>query len=116
MELHAAEAARAMEGRLVAGDRAARLTSYHTDSRTVVPGGVFFALRGAAMDGHAFCAEATARGAAAVVVDRDGVPAPGAAVIRVGDTWRAALGPAPPAPGPGGPLGARGAARHRQPG
>src|SRR2546429_5384944 len=89
MELLLAEAARAMDGRLVAGDGAARVTSYHTDSRAVVPGGVFFALRGAAMDGHAFCAEAAARGAAAVVVDRDEVPAPASAVIRVGDTWRA---------------------------
>ena len=35
-----------------------------------------------------FCAEAAARGAAAVVVDRD-VAAPGAAVVRVADTWRA---------------------------
>ncbi|HXM57645.1 MAG TPA: UDP-N-acetylmuramoyl-tripeptide--D-alanyl-D-alanine ligase [Candidatus Dormibacteraeota bacterium] len=89
MELLAAEAARAMAGRLAVHDRDRRLTSYHTDSRTVVPGGVFFALRGAAMDGHAFCAEAAARGAAAVVVDREEVHAPDAAVIQVGDTWRA---------------------------
>jgi UDP-N-acetylmuramoyl-tripeptide--D-alanyl-D-alanine ligase len=85
------EVVEAMGGSVAAGAGDLRLTSCHTDSRTVVPGGLFFALRGAELDGHAFCAEAAARGAAAVVVDRD-VPAPGAAVIRVADTWRALYG------------------------
>ncbi len=31
-------------------------SSFHTDSREVVNGGVFFALRGAEMDGHRFVA------------------------------------------------------------
>jgi len=91
VELRIAEAVDAMDGRLIAGDGGARLTSYHTDSRSVAPGGLFFALRGAALDGHAFCAEAAARGAAAVVVDRE-LAAPGAAVVRVPDTWRALYG------------------------
>jgi UDP-N-acetylmuramoyl-L-alanyl-D-glutamate--2,6-diaminopimelate ligase len=40
------------------------------DSREVVPGTLFFALPGARVDGHAFAAEAVARGAVAVVAER----------------------------------------------
>ena len=83
-----AEVLGATGGRLAAGADAARSTSYHTDSRTVRRGGLFFALRGAALDGHAFCADAAARGAAVVVVERE-VGVPGAAVVVVRDTWRA---------------------------
>jgi UDP-N-acetylmuramoyl-tripeptide--D-alanyl-D-alanine ligase len=88
MDLRISEVLQATCGRLAAGPGDARLTSYHTDSRTVVPGGLFFALRGAARDGHQFCADAAGRGAAAVVVARE-VQAPGVAVIVVEDTWRA---------------------------
>jgi UDP-N-acetylmuramoyl-L-alanyl-D-glutamate--2,6-diaminopimelate ligase len=41
------------------------------DSRAVRPGAVFFALVGAKADGHAFAAEAAARGAVAVVAERE---------------------------------------------
>jgi UDP-N-acetylmuramoyl-tripeptide--D-alanyl-D-alanine ligase len=75
-------------GRLNSGPAGARFGSFHTDSREVLEGGLFFALRGAAMDGHAFAAEAARRGAAGVVVDRP-VDAPGAAVVVVKDTWQA---------------------------
>jgi len=51
-----------------------------TDSRSVAPGDVFFAVRGERLDGHAFVASAAAAGAAAAVVsDRsglEGVPVP----------------------------------------
>jgi UDP-N-acetylmuramoyl-L-alanyl-D-glutamate--2,6-diaminopimelate ligase len=40
------------------------------DSREVVPGACFFALPGAARDGHEFAADAARRGAAAVVAER----------------------------------------------
>ena len=40
------------------------------DSRLVVPGALFFALPGAAQDGHAFAGEAARRGAVAVVAER----------------------------------------------
>src|SRR5437762_2321468 len=46
-----------------------RFATYHTDSREVKPGGIFFALRGAEMDGHRFVADAISHGASAVVVE-----------------------------------------------
>lgn len=64
-------------------------STFHTDSREVKPGGVFFALRGAEMDGHQFVGDAIARGAAAVVVQRrQDIPA-GIVEIVVPDTWAA---------------------------
>ena len=64
-------------------------STFHTDSREVVQGGVFFALHGAEMDGHQFVGDAIARGAAAVVVDRSmGIPS-GIAEVVVPDTWGA---------------------------
>ncbi|MFA7537020.1 MAG: UDP-N-acetylmuramoyl-L-alanyl-D-glutamate--2,6-diaminopimelate ligase [Desulfuromonadales bacterium] len=41
------------------------------DSRLVEPGGLFFALRGAQVDGHRFIAQAVDRGAVAVVVEEE---------------------------------------------
>ncbi|HET7421569.1 MAG TPA: UDP-N-acetylmuramoyl-tripeptide--D-alanyl-D-alanine ligase [Candidatus Dormibacteraeota bacterium] len=64
-------------------------STFHTDSREVKPGGVFFALRGAEMDGHRFVGDAIARGAAAVVVQhRQEIPA-GIVEVVVPDTWAA---------------------------
>jgi UDP-N-acetylmuramoyl-tripeptide--D-alanyl-D-alanine ligase len=60
---------------------------WSVDSRTVVAGDVFFALRGPRHDGHEFVPEALRRGAVAAVVDQpvraDGV------VLRVNDTLEA---------------------------
>ena len=47
-----------------------QVSGVEIDSRDVVPGDLFFALKGEAMDGHRFVEMAFARGAAAVVVDR----------------------------------------------
>jgi len=64
-------------------------STFHTDSREVVQGGVFFALHGAEMDGHQFVVDAIKHGAAAVVVDRSmGIPS-GIAEVVVPDTWGA---------------------------
>jgi UDP-N-acetylmuramoyl-tripeptide--D-alanyl-D-alanine ligase len=88
MDLSVAEIVEAAHGRLVDGPADARSTSFHTDSRAVEPGGCFFALRGASLDGHAFCAGAAARGAVVLVVERE-VAGHGAAVVHVADTWQA---------------------------
>ena len=64
-------------------------STFHTDSREVKQGGVFFALRGAEMDGHRFIGDAIQRGAAAVVIERRAEVPTGIAAIRVPDTWKA---------------------------
>jgi UDP-N-acetylmuramoyl-tripeptide--D-alanyl-D-alanine ligase len=78
-------------GRQLGGPSQAEFGSYHTDSREVEPGGLFFALRGAAMDGHAFVADAVRRGAAGVVIEQPvgGAGAGGVAAVLVADAWRA---------------------------
>ncbi len=88
MRLSLAEVLEVTGGRLAGGPEDPSLGTYHTDSREVEPGGLFFGLRGAALDGHDFCGDAAALGAAAVVVER-AVEAPGAAVVVVEDSWRA---------------------------
>ncbi len=58
-----------------------------TDTRTLAPGAVFFALRGENFDGDAFAQAALDKGAAVVVVHRwEGVAPANAAVIVVSDT------------------------------
>src|SRR5438045_3382925 len=59
------------------------------DSRTLEPGDLFWALRGARHDGHRFAGEAMRRGAMACVVER-GCPAPeNCPAVVVEDTARA---------------------------
>jgi UDP-N-acetylmuramoyl-L-alanyl-D-glutamate--2,6-diaminopimelate ligase len=60
------------------------------DSRRVVPGGLFVAVPGAHVDGHAFVARAVAAGAVAVVVEHD-VPDAGSAAQLVVDRGQLAL-------------------------
>jgi UDP-N-acetylmuramoyl-tripeptide--D-alanyl-D-alanine ligase len=64
-------------------------STFHTDSREVQPGGVFFALRGAETDGHRFIPDAIARGAAAIVGERRNEMPTGIAGIVVPDAWEA---------------------------
>ena len=55
-------------GGVVSGDF--QVSGVEIDSRDVMPGDLFFALKGEAMDGHQFVARAFAAGATAAVVDR----------------------------------------------
>lgn len=69
-----------------------RAAGVSTDTRSLAPGEVFFALRGPRFDGHAFVAEAASKGAASAVVESTdglgGLPS-GFALVVVGDTTRA---------------------------
>ena len=62
-----AEAVAATGGR---SPRAWQASGVSIDSRTVMPGDLFVALRGPSFDGHDFAAAALAKGAAAVMVER----------------------------------------------
>ena len=83
--------------RLVRGDPSAEIAAVVQDSRRVIPGACFVAIRGERADGHDYVARAIASGAAAVAVQADSrriwepaVADSGAAVIEVDDA-RAAL-------------------------
>jgi UDP-N-acetylmuramoyl-tripeptide--D-alanyl-D-alanine ligase len=64
-------------------------STFHADSREVVEGGVFFALKGAELDGHEFVPDAIARGAGLLVVERRMESVPGVGQVLVPDTWNA---------------------------
>ncbi len=62
------------------------LSGVVADSRQVVPGSAFVAIRGTAADGHRFVGEVAARGAAAVLVETWPSPVPaGPTLVRVAD-------------------------------
>jgi UDP-N-acetylmuramoyl-tripeptide--D-alanyl-D-alanine ligase len=84
MTLWTADSLRAATGGTLATEAA--VTGVSIDTRSLAPGDLFVALRDA-RDGHDFVAEALAKGAAAVMVDRDppGVAAK-APLLRVADT------------------------------
>ncbi len=67
----------------------ATVTTVCTDSRKLEPGDLFLALRGDRFDGHAYVSQALEKGAAGVVIDRQGQAPEGLAVIRVSDTLQA---------------------------
>jgi UDP-N-acetylmuramoyl-tripeptide--D-alanyl-D-alanine ligase len=79
-------------GSLIQGDRRTPMAGVSTDSRSIKPGELFFALRGERFDGHHFIAEALRRGGRGVVVDEEqghGIGDKTIAVIQVTDTLQA---------------------------
>jgi UDP-N-acetylmuramoyl-L-alanyl-D-glutamate--2,6-diaminopimelate ligase len=59
------------------------ITGLTEDSRRITPGMLFVAVPGTSLDGHAYIADAVARGAAAVVAERIGSVPAGVPVVRV---------------------------------
>lgn len=87
--LTAREMADAFGGVLGYGAEERPLPTLSIDTRTLAPGDLYVALRGPRFDGHAFVAQAIARGAAGVVVsDPAAVTATDLPVIVVEDTLR----------------------------
>ena len=93
--LRADQLAAATEGRMVAGRPDVQVAGFAIDSRRVKDGDVFFAIRGAQLDGHGFVSEAIRRGAVGVVVSDESSAGLGEGmaeapfVIVVGNTTRA---------------------------
>jgi UDP-N-acetylmuramoyl-tripeptide--D-alanyl-D-alanine ligase len=75
-------------GRLVGPSTVTTFSTAAVDSRNVVPGACFVALRGERVDGHAFVDEALRNGASVVLVERpiDLDPGTEAALVQVPDT------------------------------
>ncbi len=87
--LSVGDAARAVGGRVTAGDPDAMIEGAAIDSRAVRGGEAFFAFGGAHTDGHRFVPDALARGAAAAIIQEDVPASPAGALIRVEDTFQA---------------------------
>lgn len=85
--LDARTVAAATGGRIVRATEGRVARGVTTDSRAVVPGGAFVALRGERFDGHTFVVGAVEAGAALVVVERGrALEDTGADVVEVDDT------------------------------
>ena len=96
MPLTFGDVAAATSGRLVGGDETQGIDGVSIDSRALVAGDLFVAIRGDRFDGHRFVADAFARGARGAVVEERSAECAGGAtgtdrptVICVEDTTRA---------------------------
>jgi UDP-N-acetylmuramoyl-L-alanyl-D-glutamate--2,6-diaminopimelate ligase len=67
------------------GDGSGMISGLTCDSRRVIPGSLFFALRGATVDGHSFIPTAVQAGAAAVVLEDADYAPQGIPWVRVAD-------------------------------
>ena len=76
----------------IRGSQDIEITAITSDSRQVVPGALFIAVKGFASDGHAYIASALEKGAAAVIYETEGAVEDSASMaspatfIRVGDS------------------------------
>jgi UDP-N-acetylmuramoyl-tripeptide--D-alanyl-D-alanine ligase len=80
-------------GTLMVGSRRAGVSGVSIDTRSLLPGDLFFAIRGPNNDGHEFISQALAKGASGAVVDYSYAQAseypPDRILIRVQDTHQA---------------------------
>ena len=67
------------------GDDSVQISAVTCDSRTVRPGSLFFALRGATVDGHDFITAAVQSGAAAVLLEDESRAPNGVPWVKVAD-------------------------------
>lgn len=67
------------------GNGAVEISAVTCNSRSVVPGALFFALRGAVVDGHRFIAAAVDAGAAAIVLEDEDAAPVDVPWVKVGD-------------------------------
>jgi UDP-N-acetylmuramoyl-tripeptide--D-alanyl-D-alanine ligase len=91
MKLALADVVAATGGSLLEPSRAPAEVIVSTDTRSLGNGETFLALRGPSFDGHDFIAQAIARGASMVVVDRAESAPCGTAALVVRDTLQAYL-------------------------
>ena len=63
------ELVQVLEAPEIVGDSEVEITGIQSDSRLVVPGSLFVAVRGTAVDGHTYIGAAIEKGAAAVVCE-----------------------------------------------
>lgn len=68
--IKADEVIKVCRGEVLSGDSDVKITGVSTDTRTISPGDLFFALTGDSSDGHKFLADAISKGASGVVVSR----------------------------------------------
>ncbi len=82
-------------GRVIHGDRTEPIGRFSIDTRTLLPGDLFVAIRGERLDGHKFVADALAQGALGAMVDEApagtlaGAGRPAPLIVQVADTVRA---------------------------
>jgi UDP-N-acetylmuramoyl-tripeptide--D-alanyl-D-alanine ligase len=81
MNLSLEEISKAVGGSLE-GPGSLKVRGYSIDTRTISPGELFFAIKGPRFNGHQFVGQALEKKAAAVVVEEDLRPSPGAPAAR----------------------------------
>jgi len=85
------ELLKAAKGRLMSGKKNATVRGISIDSRTILPGYAFIAIKGNNFDGHDFIKEAIRKGAGCIISEPRGRRhhAPGATLIEVKDSVKA---------------------------
>ena len=91
MKIPLGAAIAASGARVIAPDALPIVARFSTDTRTLVPGDLYVALRGASFDGHAFVGEALACGASGIVVDDERAVPAGVGALVVAETTAAYL-------------------------